>query len=278
MTAKRVVITGLGVISPIGIGKEAFFDGLFNGISGIKPITLFDTAPYKIKTAGEVTDFVAENFLGAKGLRTLDRSTKLVSSATKLALDDAKIVIDENNSRDIAVSVGSTFGSIKSISDFDREALTDGARYVNPAHFPNTVINSPASQVSIRFNIKGFNATLSTGFSASLDAINYAADFLRVGRIKVALAGGVEELCEQLFIGFYKIGCMSETGGLILGEGSVILALEDLDSALGRDARIYAEVKGSSNVLDKDNGIKRAMQGALKYSQLDPADIDLILS
>jgi 3-oxoacyl-[acyl-carrier-protein] synthase II len=291
MAVRRVVITGLGIISPIGIGKEAFYEGLFKGVSGIKPITLFDTFAYKVKTAGEVTEFSAESFLGAKGLRTLDRSTRLVSSATKLALDDANIQISEGNARDIAVSVGSTLGSIKSISDFDREALTEGSRYVNPALFPNTVINSAASQVSIRFNIRGFNATISSGFSASLDAVNYAADFLRLGRIKIVLAGGVEELCEQLFIAFYKTGCLAgvkdasaelscpfdlRRNGIILGEGSVILVLEDLDSALSRGAKIYAQIKGFSTGLDKKKGLIRAMQEALKKSQLSPSDIDLI--
>ena len=290
---KRVVITGLGIVSPIGIGKDAFCDGLFKGISGIRPVTLFDTALYKVKTAGEITDFTPEAFLGAKGLRTLDRSTKLVSSATKLVLDDAKLAISEKNSGQVAMAVGSTLGSIKSISDFDREALVEGPRYVNPALFPNTVINSAASQVSIRFNIKGFNATLSTGYSASLDAINYAADFLRLGRIKAVLAGGVEELCEQLFIAFYKTGCMaglSEGGaelscpydlrrnGVLLGEGSAILALEDLDSALERKARILAEIKGFSSCLDKDSGIERAMRGALKQAGLNPGDVDCILA
>jgi len=291
MASKRIVITGIGVISPIGIGKDAFFEGLFNGICGIKPITLFDTAPYKTKTAGEIYDFAAENYLGAKGLRTLDRSTKLISSATKLALDDAKIEINEENCRDIAVSAGSTLGSIKSISDFDKEALIDGPRYVNPAHFPNTVINSAASQVSIRFNIKGFNATLSTGYSASLDAINYAAEFLRLGRIKKVLAGGVEELCEQIFIGFYKTGCLAglkegsaelcspfdkRRNGVVLGEGSVMFAMEDLDSALDRKAHVYAEVKGFCSVLDNKNGLVRAMRSAIEKSQLNPQDIDFI--
>lgn len=293
MPMKRVVITGLGMVSPIGIGKDAFCDGLFKGISGIRPVTLFDTALYKVKTAGEITDFTPETFLGAKGLRTLDRSTKLVSSATKLALDDAKLAISEKNSGQVAIAVGSTLGSIKSISDFDREALVEGPRYVNPALFPNTVINSAASQVSIRFNIKGFNATLSTGYSASLDAINYAADFLRLGRIKVVLAGGVEELCEQLFIAFYKTGCMaglSEGGaelscpydlrrnGVLLGEGSAILALEDLDSALERKVPILAEIKGFSSCLDKDSGIERAMRGALKQAGLNSGDVDCILA
>ena len=292
-SSKQVVITGLGVVSPIGIGKKAFQEGLFKGLSGIKPVTFFDTAVYKTKIAGEITDFSPEAILGPKGLRTFDRSIKLVLAASKLCLEDAGMAINEDNSRDTGVAVGSVFGSIKSVSDFDRDALTEGARYVNPAHFPHTIINSPASEVSIRFKIKGFNATLSTGFSAGLDAVNYAADFIRFGRAKAALAGGVEELCEQLFIGFHETGCMAslEDGegvqfcpldrrrsGLLLGEGSAILELEDADAALKRGARIYCLLKGFCTTTDRQGGIKRSMLAALKRSQLKPDEVDLIMA
>ncbi|MDI6606045.1 MAG: beta-ketoacyl synthase N-terminal-like domain-containing protein, partial [Candidatus Omnitrophota bacterium] len=213
MPEEKIVITGLGVISSNGVGKDAFFEGIFSGASGIGPISLFDTSSLKVKTAAEIKDFSPQEFLGAKGLRTLDRSTKLAASAARMALDDAGLEVKEENSRQIGIVIGSTLGSISSISDFDREALTEGPRYVNPALFPNTVINSPASQVAIKFNIKGFNATLSTGFSAGLDAINYAVDMLRFAKAKIVLAGGVEELCIQVFLGFYKCGMLAGSGG-----------------------------------------------------------------
>ena len=104
-----------------------------------------------------------------------------------------------DNSHSVGVSIGATFGSLHSISQFDRDGLIEGPKYVNPSHFPNTVINSPASQVSIRFMIKGFNTTISTGFCASLDAVAYASDFIRLNRADIVLAGGVEELCEETF-------------------------------------------------------------------------------
>jgi len=273
MSNKKVVITGLGVIGSNGTGKDAFFEAISKGISGIKPVSLFDTAQFEAKTAGEIKDFTPEEFLGPKGLRTLDRSTKLVASAAKLALDDAKLEITETNTHDTGVAVGTTLGSLRSISDFDRDAIQEGPRYVNPALFPNTVINSPASQVSIKFNIKGFNATISTGFSASLDAINYAADFIRLGRVKVVLAGGVEELCPQTFIGFYKAGL-----SVTIGEGSAILVLEDLDSALKRNAHIYAEVSGYGAGCGARDGIKRAMEESIKEANIALADIDCISS
>ncbi|MDD5653823.1 MAG: beta-ketoacyl synthase N-terminal-like domain-containing protein, partial [Candidatus Omnitrophica bacterium] len=156
---QRIVITGLGVIAANGIGKEAFINSTLNGVSGVRPISLFGTDSFKPKLAAEATDFKAEDFLGAKGLRTLDRSTKLVSSAAKQALDDSGLQINAENAARVGMAIGCTLGSIASIIDFDKEALVEGPRYVNPAFFPNTVINSPASQASIRFNIQGFNTT-----------------------------------------------------------------------------------------------------------------------
>lgn len=302
MGLERIVITGLGVISSNGIGKDAFYEAILNGISGIKPISLFDTSSFKAKLAGEIKDFSAEEFLGAKGLRTLDRSTKLVASATKLALEDAHLEITEENTQDIGIVVGTTLGSVQSVSEFDQEAIKEGPRYVNPAFFSNTVINSPASQVSIKFKIKGFNTTISTGFSASLDALNYAVDFLKLGRAKIVLAGGVEELCIQTFLGFYKtkflaglddpsleISCPFDRrrNGIILGEGSSILVLEDLESALGRKARVDAEILGFGRGFDayridkynpRGTGLRKAMRMALAEANLGDADIDYVCS
>lgn len=289
MANKRVVITGLGVIASVGIGRQAFSEALFKGASGIKPVSLFDTSGLGAKTAGEITDFQPQEFLGPKGLRTLDRSTKLAASGARLALSDASLTITEENSADIGVTLGTVLGSISSISDFDKEALVDGARYVNPALFPNTVINSPASQVSIKFNIKGFNTTISTGFCAGLDAINYAADFIRLGRAKIVLAGGVEELCVQIFLAFYKKGCLAaadaagqETScpfdkrrnGFIFGEGAAVLVLEDLESALRRNARILAEVRGYG--VNFGQGLSESMRMALEDAGLKEKDINYI--
>ncbi len=300
MPENKIVITGLGIVSSNGTGKNAFFNALFSGISGIKPVSLFDASSFKVKTAAEATDFSAQDFLGPKGLRTLDRSTRLVASATKMALDDANLQISEENCRDIGIAIGNTLGSISSISNFDKDALTDGPRYVNPALFPNTVINSPASQVSIKFNIKGFNATISTGFSAGLDAISYGVDLLRFGRAKIVLAGAVEELCLQLFTGFYRCGLLAglkdsspeiscpfdkRRNGVILGEGSAVLVMEGLESAIERKANIYARVCGFGTGFDartvnsynpQAEGLKKAMRSALDDAQIQREGIDYI--
>jgi len=302
MNDKRVVITGIGVIASNGIGKDRFWKALREGRSGVKPITLFDTSTTRAKMAGEITDFKAEDFLGEKGLRTFDRATKLVLSASKLALDDAgiKYPLDEGLSQRTGVSLGSTLGSVWSISEFDKESLREGPRAVNPALFPNTVINAPASQASIRFNIKGFNTTMSTGFASSLDAMYYAVNFIRLYDYDIVLSGGAEELCLQTFLGFHKIGHLAGSreakpevncpfdkrrNGIILGEGACILILEELEHAKKRSATIYAEVLGYGTSFDpksrniynpKADGASRAIQYALDDAKVGSDDIDYV--
>ncbi len=303
---KTVVITGIGVLSPIGIGKDSYWDSLFHGKTGFNSIALFDTSNFNVHIAGEIKNFDPVLFLGKKGLRDLDRSTRLLCSAARLAIDDARLQITDENTHSTGVSIGTTFGSLHSISQFDRSGLIDGPRYVNPSHFPNTVINSPASQVSIRFKIKGFNTTISTGFCAALDAVSYAVDFIKLHRADLVFAGGVEELCEETFLGFYNLGYLSgadgsepvccpfdaRRNGIILSEGAAILILEDEGHALERGAEILARVIGYGNsfspqrISDKPlsdrnfnqagEGLKNAILLALKDASLTPESIDYI--
>ena len=300
MEKNRIVITGIGILASNAIGKAAFWQALKEGRSGIKKVSLFDTSNLQAKLAGEISDFKPQDILGVKGLRNLDRSTKLACAAAKLALDDAGIKIDEDLSARTGVSLGSTLGSVWSISEFDKEGLRDGPRAVNPAAFPNTVINSPASQVSIKFNIKGFNATISTGFSASLDAIGYAMDLMNLYEYDVVLAGGVEELCLQTFLGFHKIGHLAGSrlgkeeincpfdkrrNGIILGEGAGIVIMEKIEHAQKRRAHIYAELLGYASAFDplsknrynpNADAAQRAIELALKDAELEPDHIDYI--
>ena len=296
---RRIVITGIGVLSPIGTGREVFWEGLARGSSGTRPITLFDTTPFRVRQAGEIADFDPLALLGKKGLRDLDRSTRLVCSAARLAIDDSRLEISEATTRDIGIAVGTTFGSLHSISQFDRSGLIEGPRLVNPSHFPNTVINSPASQVSIRFNVKGFNATLSTGFCASLDALSYAADFIRLGRASAVLAGGVEELCEETFLAFHSLGYLSGMNGsdpvcrpfdagrdgTVLAEGAAMLVLEEEEHARKRGADILGVVLGSGNAFDPEadssferagRGLKTAITLALEDARVKPEDVGYV--
>lgn len=299
---KRVVVTGVGIVAANGIGKDAYWKSLKDGITGFKLVTLFDASELSVKKAGEITEFDATKFLGTKGLRTLDRSTKLICSAAKLAVQDSKLEISEENTQEIGVSVGTTLGSVYSISEFDKQALREGPRSVNPMLFPNTVINSPGSQVSIWCNIKGFNTTISTGFTASLDSLSYARDFIKWGRAKIVLAGGVEEMCIQTFLGFYKLKFLSgakeneefiscpfdkRRNGIVFGEGAGFLVMEDFESAKNRNADILAEIAGFGLSFDpfrinkynpRGTGLKQAMRFALEDALLSIEDIDCIFA
>jgi 3-oxoacyl-[acyl-carrier-protein] synthase II len=298
---RRIVITGIGVLSSIGIGRDNFAEALLRGKTGFREISLFDTNQFQVRIAGEIADFDPVTIFGKKSVRSLDRSTLLLNSAAKLALDDSKFEVTDRNAHLTGVSVGTTFGSLHSIFQFDREGLIEGPRYVNPSHFPNTVINSPASQVSIRFKIKGFNTTISTGFCAGLDAVSYAVDFIKFGRAEVVLAGGVEELCEETFMGFYALGCLSgidgsepvcrpfdaARNGTILSEGAAVLALEEEGYALERGAKIIAVIRGCGSAFDpaskrdfshKGRGLKDAIMLALEDASLNIGDIDYISS
>ena len=297
MERKRIVITGVGVVAPNGIGKEEFWNNCLAGVSGIKPITLFDTSKYRCHHAGEISNFQPEKYLGSKGLRNLDRTTLLALVAAKLAIEDAKLEITDDNRNDIGVVLGSTMGSVHSISEFDKEGLREGPRYVNPAHFPNTVINSPASQVAIRFGLRSLNTTISTGFTASLDAVGYAMDMLRLGRAKVLLVGGVEELCIQTYLGFSKLGLLApcangrapayaplngSADGLILGEGAALFVLETADAAASSGRPPVAELAGYGTAFRPEAiyrydpegvGFRQAATNALKDARLDAARV-----
>ncbi len=299
---KRIVITGIGVLASNGIGKREFWKAIMDGISGIKPVSLFDITNLRTKLAGEIKDFNPEAILGQKGLRNMDRSTKFALAASKLALDDAGIEnpIPEEKTDEFGVSLGSTMGSVWSISEFDKEALREGPRSVNPALFQNTVINSPASQISIRFNIQGFNSTVSTGFCASPDAIYYAMNMISLYDYKVVLAGGVEELCEQTYKGFYKIGHLAGSragkneincpfdkrrNGIVFGEGASIFALEELESAKSRGVKIYAELLGYGTSFDPDSsniyspkakGASRAISACLEDAKINMNEIGYV--
>jgi len=302
MAKKRIVITGLGVISPIGNSPKEYWDSLRQGRSAFKPITLFDTSDLKVKLAGEIADFNPKQILGQLFSRDWDRSSLMLSSAVKPALNDAGLEINENNSKDIGISVGTTFGSLYSISEFDKEAVRDGPRYANPSVFTSTVANCPASRASIIFRIKGFSTTISTGMCSALDALDYARNFLILKKKHTIVLGSVEALSIQIFLGFYKLNYLAglRTGsellscpfdkrrnGVILSEGSAVAILEDLESAKKRKAKVYAEILGAGSAYDplksykydpKGNGMKEAMRLALRNAKVWPKNIDCIFA
>jgi 3-oxoacyl-[acyl-carrier-protein] synthase II len=295
---KKIVITGLGVVAPNGIGKDEFWEALKEGQSGIKPISRFDTSEFKCKLAGEIYGFNPAYFLGSKGLRGLDRTSRLLCSAAKLAMDDAGLTIDHKNTDDIGVCTGTTLSSIWNFAEFDKGAIIDGPLYTDISLFPGIVANAASSQVSIRFNIQGFNTTIATGYSSSIDALNYAIDFIKLGRVKAVLVGGVESLSLANFIGFYNLGFFAgikgdelscpfdkRRNGIILSEGAAIILIEDEEHAKQRNANIYAEVNGVGNYFNAfragkydsaGGGLKESIKEAMRNSDLGVEDIDYI--
>lgn len=296
----RIVITGIGVISSLGVGREAYWDNLTSGKCGIKPVTLFDVSSYPCKTAGEISDFDPKEYLGKKGIRHFDRTSLLVTAAAKLTMEDANLGDDTYGSEDLGMAIGSTFGTINSISQFDLEALKEGPSYVNPMDFPNTVLNAPAARASIFCQAKGLNSTISTGETSGIDATIYAADFLKMKRIKAVLAGGVYGLTPDIYWASLRAGILSGSknnnneicapfdkrrNGFILGEGAALLFLENLSDALKRNAKIYGEIKGYSSVFnpkklfstsDRLEGGIRSISLALEAAGLAHADISYI--
>jgi len=282
------------------VNKDEFWTNLTNGVSGIKDVTLFDVSKYKSKKAGEISDFDAKVYLGKKGIRHIDRTSLLVSSAAKLAMDDAKITNETYSADELGIAIGSTYGSIDSISSFDLDGLQEGPTFVNPMEFPNTVLNAPASRVSIFCNATGLNSTISTGTASGLDAIIYASDFLRLGRGKAVLAGGVHGLTADIFWGAYGSGILSGSrgdgievsapfdkrrNGFIIGEAAALLVIERLEDALERNANIYAEIKGygctfnpdkvSHDDFDTTQGV-RCISMAMEEAGLNAEDISYI--
>lgn len=298
MHKRKIVITGVGVLAPNGIGKQEFWRALRGGRSGIEQITRFDTSDYECKLAAEIKDFDPTHFLGYKGLRNLDRNARLLCSAAKLAIDDARLSIDHKNTDDIGVCTGTTLASLWNVAEFDRGLLKDGPLFTDASLFPGTVINAASSQVSIKFGIQGFNTTISTGYSSSIDALEYAINFIRLGRINAVLVGAVESLALANYIGFHQLGFFAgikgeeiscpfdrRRNGIILGEGAAVIIIEEEEYARKRGASIYAEIKDIGNCFDsfrigkynpEVNGLTESMKQAMRNSRLETEDIDYI--
>ncbi len=295
MTAPRIVATGVGVISTIGAGREQFEDNLYAGCAGIGPSQMFGEEAI----TAEVRDFVPQTWLGTKGIRVLDRAARLLCVAAEMALSATGLKQPENAEGDpqFGLVCGTMFGSVHSITSFDWSGQTDGVKYVNPMEFPNTVINSPAGQAAIKFKLRGVNSTISAGLASGLYAIHYAAEFLRFGRASALLAGGVEELCEESFVGFRKAGVLSASGrsrpfqaghdGMVLGEGSALLVVETEERARARGVTPLFEIAGFGSAHDahainafhvRGQGAAAAMRQALEAAGLTPADIGCVIA
>ncbi|MGZ3614694.1 MAG: beta-ketoacyl-[acyl-carrier-protein] synthase family protein, partial [Thermodesulfobacteriota bacterium] len=258
----RICITGIGVVSPIGIGKEEFLSSLKSGRSGIDEIREFDTHFSSSKKGGVIRSFYPKDFIPASKIRRLDRASQFAIAASKLALADAKFTVTQENSSKVGVVLGSGFCGLSSSEEFHRGQVLKGFLDLNPILFPNTVPNAPSSYVSIELGIEGVNSTLVQSFCTAETAIFFACDQIRKGRADLILTGGVDELSEFLFRGFSELHLLATDGGdgersspydrmrngLILGEGAGLLVIESEGHARSRGARIYGYILGYSLV------------------------------
>lgn len=283
MMSNRICITGVGVVSSIGIGKEEFLLSLKNGQSGIAEIKAFDTHFSRSKKAGMVWNFHPKDFIPASKIRRLDRASQFAISASKLALADASFSITKENSFRVGVVLGSGFCGLSSSEEFHRGQVLKDFLDLNPMLFPNTVPNAASSHVSIELGIQGVNCTLVQSFCSAEAAIIFACDQIQNGRADLILTGGVDELSEFLFRGFSELHLLATDqghgerscpydrmrNGLILGEGAGVLVIESEEHARSRGARIYSYILGHSLVgesskEEKPEGISRCIKSAMR--------------
>jgi 3-oxoacyl-[acyl-carrier-protein] synthase II len=268
----RVVITGLGIISSIGIGKEEFWKNCLQGISGIKPIQRFDVSTYRSKLGGQLPEIDFKAFIKPANLRRMDRIGKIMVSAVRLALDDSGLDLKIEDANRMGLSFGTGLGSSDTVDQFFRSLLRDGPVGAAPLLFQTAVPNAISSHCSIEYGIKGLNVTFSHKETSTEMAMALAYHQLREGRMDMVLAGGGDELSEPLYHVYSMLGALSpgrgkgpegmrpfdrNRNGVVLGEGSGILVLETLEHAEKRGAKVYAELAGV--------GMAGSTDGLLRY-------------
>jgi len=301
---KPRLVTGVGVVSPLGVGRAAFFDAMRAGTrapAARAPIETFDASKYDDVRAVEVRGFDATRHLGDKGLRSLDRLTKLLVVAARLALHDAGLKRDgawagappggsgaAGWPERAGLVVSNAYGSLEAITELHRVAVLEDARYINPSRFPLTVSNSAAGYASIWEDLRALNVSVSDGTCGALDAVACAEVLLDAARADVLLVGGAEAMSEALVVALHRLGA-ARADGVCVGEGAALLALEAPETARARGAEALAEVVGqattfappereASLVHAAPDAVERAIAGALADAGISARDVDVVVS
>ncbi len=296
---RRVVITGIGLITPLGIGHKKTWEGICAGKSGVGLISRFDTSEHKTRIAGEVTDFNPEDFMSAREARRDDLFIHYAIASTSLALEDSGLEITDELAPRVGTIIASGIGGTITYCDMVRTLDKKGPGRVSPFFIPNVVTNMAAGYASIKFNARGPNCSTTTACAASGHSLSLAAMLIRNGDADAMIAGGSEAPLVPLTVaGFNVIKALStrnddpetasrpfemDRDGFILAEGAGIVILEELEFAKARGAVIYAEVLGSGMSGDAHHitapsldGPVRCMKMALQNSGLNPEDVDYI--
>lgn len=298
---RRVVVTGMGAVSPLGNDVESSWRAAIEGRSGIGPITRFDAAPYDARIAGEVRDFRAEDYVPAKEIRRMDRFIHYAIAVCKQAASQAKLEITPENADHIGVLIGSGIGGIETLTEAVLTIRDKGPNKVSPFTIPMLLTDLAAGQVSIQMGMKGPNFAVVSACSSSAHAIGEATEMIKRGQAKAMFAGGAEAtVCPVGIATFASMRALSTRNdepqkasrpfdklrdGFVLAEGAGVLLLEDMEFAQARGAHILAEVVGYGSTADayhvtapppSGEGAARAMRMALDYAGLAPKDIDYI--
>jgi 3-oxoacyl-[acyl-carrier-protein] synthase II len=301
MELKRVVVTGLGAVTPLGNNLQDYWQGLINGRSGIGPITLFDASKHVCQIGGEVKGFDPHDYLDRKEAKRIDRFAQFAIAASQQALTDAQFVINDLNAEQVGVIIGTGVGGLKVLEDQHEILMTKGATRCSPFMIPMMIANMAAGLTAIHTGARGPNTCPVTACAAGSNAIGDAFRLLQRGYAKAMLCGGTEAAITPLsYGGFGSAKALStrnqeparasrpfdrDRDGFVMGEGSGILLLEDLESAQGRGAKIYGEIVGYGMTCDAYHitspvpgglGAARAIELALQDAQLLPEQISYI--
>jgi len=298
---KKVVITGIGIISPIGIGKEKFTEALRNGVSGVDLISSFDVSQYPTRIAAEVKDFNPEDYIEKKKIRRMDRFCQFALAAAKMAIEDSQLDLNKEDLSRIGVIIGSGIGGIATIEREMQVLLTKGPSRISPFLIPMEIINIAAGEVAIQYGFKGPNYGVVSACASSNHAIGDALRILRYGDADVIITGGSEAAITPLGLsGFCAAKALSTRNdepkkasrpfdrnrdGFVMGEGAAIFILETLEHAIKRNAKIYGELAGYAATDDawhitapREDGTTQAlcMKLALQDAEVTPSEVDYI--
>jgi 3-oxoacyl-[acyl-carrier-protein] synthase II len=298
---RRVVITGLGVVSPLGVDKEELQKNIIAGKSGINPITRFDASSYSCKLAGEVRDFDPLNYMSEREANRTERCSQFALAATQMAMKDAGMTEKDIAPEKTATSFGTTIGGVGFSFDQYQNFVEQGPLQIHPCTSSITYPNALSSNVAIAWNAQGPSKTFSSACASSFDAISYGFNLIKAGRVDVVLTGGSEAPLFPMFFSSLSLSKIlseknqdnsgtprpfdAQRDGTILSEGAGVLVLEDYHRAMARGAKIYAEIIGYGFSCDaysmrapqpEARGIHEAMQRALLSSKINPEKIDYI--
>lgn len=299
--SRRVVVTGIGLISPVGIGTRANWEALCAGTSGIGPITRFDASAFTTRFAGEVKDFDPLQFIEKKELKKMDIFIQLAVAAAQFAMDDSGLQVTPENAPRVGVFIASGIGGFTTIEREHKALLEGGPRKISPFFIPSAIINLASGQVSIRFGAKGPNSATCTACTASAHAVGDAYEIIKRGAADAMIAGGSEAaICAMGVGGFGALRALSTRNddpsrasrpfdrgrdGFVLGEGAGVIILEELESAIQRGAPIYAEMVGYGMSADAyhmtapsedADGAYRVMMATLESAQIAPSAVGYI--